>query len=264
MNISILYNLVGIIYQDYDYDNESETPPAQIHYTTPASGVYRVQSLTQQIMPNIAGAPANMDSSGNFIPVNAVVNAPVNVSGNYINNIPANVPTNTILLHEQMHNRPNLNNNNNNNNNNTVDRMRRLEIIREKPINTRILEVFMEIDQLGHYTDSSWFLNLDKREYYNFFREMYNIWRFRAQIPQEVKNKICPFDPFMQSVPDIPYQNITFDELRNGCLKIIENIVCLGVDTDHRNLGAFHVLSALTIVSVPARNSMRWLYESVY
>ena len=35
---------------------------------------------------------------------------------------------------------------------------------RNKPIDTRIQEIFIEIDQLGNYTQSQWFSNLDRRQ----------------------------------------------------------------------------------------------------
>ena len=56
---------------------------------------------------------------------------------------------------------------------------------------------------------------------------------------------------------------MTIELLKEGCLKIIENMVYMGIDADHRNLGAFHILTALTIVSIPARTAMPWLYESI-
>ena len=43
----------------------------------------------------------------------------------------------------------------------------------------------------------------------------------------------------------------------------MENMVYSGVDEDHRKIGALHVLSALTVVSSGARETMPWLYESV-
>ena len=67
-----------------------------------------------------------------------------------------------------------------------------LEEIRTKPINQRIIEVFMEIDLLGNYTESSWFLNLEKREYYKYYGTLYDIWGYRARIPYDVKKQICP------------------------------------------------------------------------
>ena len=136
--------------------------------------------------------------------------------------------------------------------------------IRVRPVADRVTAIFMEIDQLGHYTDVAWFNNLDKRQLYNFYREIYSIWRFRAQLPYMTKFRICPFDPVANIFPALNYEMITVDALKEGCLQIIENMVYMGYDAEYRNLGAFHILTAFTAVSIPARTQMPWLYESIY
>ena len=45
-----------------------------------------------------------------------------------------------------------------------------LESIRQKPTLTRIQEIFMEMDQLGNYTESRWMIELDQRSLYGFHR----------------------------------------------------------------------------------------------
>ena len=77
--------------------------------------------------------------------------------------------------------------------------------------------------------------------------------------------KICPlWDPFvvMNSNP-FDHTRFELEEIRMLCVSVIEDMIYTGVDTEYRMLGAFHVLSALTIVSMNARNSMMWLYESL-
>jgi len=136
---------------------------------------------------------------------------------------------------------------------------------RRKPLNVRIQELFMEIDQLGNYTQSSWFSNLERREYLRFFRCLSDIWYFRAQMSREVKNNICPIiDPFANIFAlQTYYTEVSFDEIKLACVTVIENLIYTGVDDEHRKLGALHILSALTMVSIPARNAMSWLYESI-
>ncbi len=51
--------------------------------------------------------------------------------------------------------------------------------------------------------------------------------------------------------------------MQSACLIVFENAIYSGIDEDYRKLGAFHVLSALTLVSRGAREAMPWLYESV-
>jgi hypothetical protein len=129
----------------------------------------------------------------------------------------------------------------------------------------RSQNLFMEIDQLGNYTQVSWFMNLTRRDNMRYYRLLHDIWSYRAQMSNEIKRKICPmWDPFSNFTNEIVRFNIlTDDEIRSLCLRTMEDIIFTGVSQEFRVLGAFHALSALTIVSIPARNSMMWLYESV-
>lgn len=137
--------------------------------------------------------------------------------------------------------------------------------IRKKPVSIRIQELFIEIDHLGNYTQSSWFTHLEKRDLLRLYRVLYDIWNFRAQLSIDIKLKICPlFDPFSSIFIQPIYQNnITEEQIKFVCLTIIENMVYSGIDEEFRKLGTLHALSALTIVSNPARMSMPWLYESI-
>lgn len=143
------------------------------------------------------------------------------------------------------------------------ERLKRITDSRAKPINQRIQELFMEIDFLGNYTQSSWFSDLVYREYVQYYRCISDIWLYRGQLSAELKFKICPFftTPFANIIGS--NYNSTLDEIKGACISIMENIVYSGVDDEHRKIGALHALSALTIVSSRARQAMPWLYESV-
>ena len=136
---------------------------------------------------------------------------------------------------------------------------------RSKPIEERLRLVFMEIDQLGNYTQMSWVSNLEIRDYNRFFRILKDIWTYRAQLSHSIKIRICPlWDPFMILAQNgIRIASFDVDQWLNLTISIMEDMVCTGVDIEHKTLGSFHVLSALTIVSRPARLAMPWLYESL-
>lgn len=140
--------------------------------------------------------------------------------------------------------------------------------IREKrnlPINQRINDLFMEIDQLGNYTQSNWFTNLERNDYIRLYRAIYEIWYYRGQLAYSVRNNICPFHEPFSAIFSRPlfHSNITFDQIKLACLIVIENMVYSGVDHYHKQLGTFHALSGLTLVSAGAREAMPWLYDSV-
>jgi hypothetical protein len=46
-------------------------------------------------------------------------------------------------------------------------------------------------------------------------------------------------------------------------LTMLEKMVNSGINTDSRTLGAYYVLSALTLVSEPAAQALPWLFHSV-
>jgi hypothetical protein len=150
---------------------------------------------------------------------------------------------------------------------NQVDRLRRLTELRRLPITQRINNLFVEIDHLGNYTQARWFNILEMREYLTLYRTLYDIWYYRGNMTRDVRYNICPYlTPFYNINNEIMRNranNLTYEQIRNLCLIVFENLVYTGSDDDYRRIGTFHALSALTIVSVGARLAMPWLYESV-
>uniref|UniRef100_A0A6C0I167 SAP domain-containing protein n=1 Tax=viral metagenome TaxID=1070528 RepID=A0A6C0I167_9ZZZZ len=143
------------------------------------------------------------------------------------------------------------------------ERVRKLNEIREKPMQNRVSELFTEMDYLGNYTCEEWFYEIRSAEnYLRLYRTLFNIWYHRSQMPLDIRQKICMCgDPFENIVAFSA--SITRDNIQENCLRVFENMIFMGVDDEHRKLGAFHALSALTVVSIGARDTMPWLYESL-
>jgi len=139
-----------------------------------------------------------------------------------------------------------------------------LDTIRRGTIEQRVRGIFMEMDSLGNYTDSAWFLDLySKHEYRRLYRVLYNIWFHHARLSSEIRAAICIIgDPFENILGFM--QTVEADILCEKCVRVLEHMVYCGKDTDHRKLGAFHVLTAFTVVSMNARLAMPWLYESLF
>jgi len=184
----------------------------------------------------------------------------------YIFNEKPDEPTTIPITNNQPHqNRVVTNVTNNHQLTENVELHNRMQHIREKPINIRILELFMEIDLLGNYTNIDWFNNLEKRDYIRYYRYLYDIWHYRGQMTHETKRRICRLhDPFINtSLSSLNLATTTTDDCRAVCLYIMENMVYTGIDAEYQKIGALHVLSVLTIVSMDARRNMMWLYESL-
>ena len=132
-------------------------------------------------------------------------------------------------------------------------------------INDRIRQLFLEIDSLGNYTNESWFINLSFEQSKTLLRYLFEIWENRG-LTFQLKDRISPFKWPFDHIYERGLQNIegiTMDIVRNDLITAFELMVFTGIDNDSRNIGAMHVLSAITLVSRDARTSVPWLYDSV-
>ncbi len=138
--------------------------------------------------------------------------------------------------------------------------------IQSKTDDIRIQEVFMEMDQLGNYTHTGWFSNLDRREYIRLFRILFDIWTFRGQLSAQMKMNICIVgDPFYEiRRQGINLHNMSLEDIKEICITVIEYMVYCGIDDEYKKIGTLHVLTGLTGVSSGARIALPWLYESLY
>jgi hypothetical protein len=143
-----------------------------------------------------------------------------------------------------------------------VDPRKRMEL--------KILELFQTMNSYGNYANSEWFMELNHIGHIRFARELYDIWNYRAQLSNIKKYEICPphGNPFLgtpyytNSATNTTLVNLGYDVLIRFNVQIIENLVKSAIDIDNKTLGSFYVLTALTLVSEPARNAMPWLYEA--
>lgn len=186
-----------------------------------------------------------------------VVKPKVTHSSNTTRNLPIGVVANNSRTRRQS------NTTNNTNYNNTV-MIEHIRSIRAKPFIERARLLFMEIDQLGNYTQYQWFTELDRQNCLRFYRILRDIWTYRAQIPTSIKNKICPlWDPFIVVSNSMNVPELSLQHILNICLSVMEDMVYTGIDTEYKTIGSFHVLTALTVVNQEARRNMLWLYESL-
>lgn len=126
-------------------------------------------------------------------------------------------------------------------------------------IESRLLSTFQHINSLGNYSDHNWILRLNVSQLERFLVELRDIWFYRAGIAINVRNQICFHSPFINYNASM----VDIDTLREITLSTIMNFVYKGQTTEYQQLGAMYVLTALTIVSEDAANSLPWLYSSV-
>jgi hypothetical protein len=140
------------------------------------------------------------------------------------------------------------------------------ELSTKKSIELRALTLFQNIDSLGNYSNSQWFLSLNRTQLIKFLRELIDIWAYRAPLTAETKRAICPplGNPFVRIPSFNTLQTMeNFEDVRKYILDVIDKFVNTGLDKDNKCLGAYYVLGALTLVNNDAATSLPWLYQAV-
>jgi len=139
------------------------------------------------------------------------------------------------------------------------------EISNKKKIELKTLDIFQHINSLGNYSDPIWFLSLSRTQLIRYYRELYDIWSYRANLSEETKMKICPPRGYLFSC--IERMNIVNESniiiMQSKILSILEKLAYLGIDNDHKILGCYYILAALTLVSPTAATTLPWLHQSV-
>ena len=132
-----------------------------------------------------------------------------------------------------------------------------------------VLHLFQNIDLLGHYSDPDWFLHLTYQEHITFLRELMDIWNYRAELSYNARASVYPpyGNPFPHHITGWLthqfYSYLTLETIVNINMTIIERLTTTAMQESDRCLGANFVLCALTLVSIPAREALPWLYQSV-
>ena len=139
------------------------------------------------------------------------------------------------------------------------------DVSTKKSIELRALTLFQNIDALGNYSNSKWFMDLTKLQLIKMLRELLDIWLYRAPLSITTKRAICPpmGVPFPNGINFNQLNNTeNIDDVRKFILEILETFVNSGIDRDNKCLGAYYVLGALTLVNVEAATSLPWLYQA--
>lgn len=129
----------------------------------------------------------------------------------------------------------------------------------------KVVEIFQEINSLGNYANSVWFMDLTPIKLIKFMKELNDIWSYRSQLTESVKRNIC--SPFGNPFRSVRFYRINSDsclyDVRQEIIKVLDLMIYSGIDRDNRTLGSYYVLCALTLVSETAANALPWLYQSV-
>ena len=132
---------------------------------------------------------------------------------------------------------------------------------KEQLFNQKVIHVFQKIDELNYNTNIDWFNKLSLYQLKILYRELEDIWNYRAQLPENIKKNIIGDNKIFT----IPYKSLmiikSLEKLRDIVLTDINTLISNGKTRDDSILGATYVLSGLVLVSKNCAESYPFLLQ---
>jgi len=127
-------------------------------------------------------------------------------------------------------------------------------------------DVFRVIEDLGYYTDPSWFMDLTRLQLQRLYIELADIWYHRATLSAADRSRIVPVTGQQQQRRAFPLPVSTVlvmqqRALRPLLLETCKLLVSAAVARSDRQLGVMYVLGAMAMVSPGAAVAYPWLVD---
>jgi hypothetical protein len=128
----------------------------------------------------------------------------------------------------------------------------------------KVVDIFAMIDELNYYSSPDWFLNLTNAQHAKFYKQLYSIWTYRANLSEDQKQLIVPnYKNILFRCSPYISATYTVERIQKLNLNTIRSLITSAVDRNDRIIGAMYVVSTLTLVCDEAKLAYPWLYESV-
>jgi hypothetical protein len=122
-------------------------------------------------------------------------------------------------------------------------------------------DVFRLIEDLGYYTDPSWFVELTRLQLQRFYIELADIWFHRAALTPQDRHRIVPGPRGPFGVPVTTAMIMQQKALRPLLLNTCRELVSVAENRADRQLGVMYLLGSLSIVSAGAGVAYPWLVD---
>jgi len=123
-----------------------------------------------------------------------------------------------------------------------------------------VTDVFRDIEDLGYYTDPSWFIDLGRVGLQRLYIELADIWYHRASLTAADRHRIVPTGKPI-AIPVSTALVMNLKALRHNVLLTCKMLTSAAPARSDRQLGIMYVLGALSLVSAGASTAYPWLVE---
>ena len=120
---------------------------------------------------------------------------------------------------------------------------------RKNSIKQKVVDLFSQIEQSGHTCQVDWFMSLSIRRLKELYKQLEDLWNYRAQLSNEMKREICPPDGRLFTTPIIDIMNM---DQKEDIQEIIINDINKFNNCQHegnRKLGYMYFIIGLGNVS---------------
>jgi len=124
-----------------------------------------------------------------------------------------------------------------------------MERDRKTIIKQKTVDLFSQIELLGYSCNIEWFLRLSLDSLKILYKQLEDIWNYRAQLPFTIKRAIAPPDGKLFSHPLSEIKNYTvLEDLQDLLLGELSKISS-AIDTSNKQLGYMYFIIGLSSVS---------------
>jgi hypothetical protein len=119
----------------------------------------------------------------------------------------------------------------------------------KQSIKQRTVDLFSRIEQSGYSCDIKWFLELQLCQLKELYKQLEDIWNYRAQLPSHIKREICPPHGRLFTRPMLLVMNETNKERLQDLILTDISMFSASTHESNQKLGYMYFVIALGYVS---------------
>jgi len=134
-----------------------------------------------------------------------------------------------------------------------------MNVDKKNIIKQKIVNLCSDLSQSGYYCDIEWFLSLSRIQLKKLYKNLEDIWNYRAYLTDEVKSRISPPNGLVFNIPIIEVYNYTDkNDLRDIILSEVSKFNN-AISSSDKKLGYMFFLIGLSEVSRECLDAHEWI-----
>jgi len=140
----------------------------------------------------------------------------------------------------------------------------KIQMTEEQLFSSRVLDICQKIDVLNVTaagTNPEWLITLNATKLKKFYRNLEDIWNYRADLSLEQKKQIVPANDIFNIAANKIFLTDNLKKVRDIVLNDLDNLVSSGISDQHKSTGCYYILIALSEISPGCAESLPWLVQ---